>query len=623
MEELNKTVQKSQMPADATQRVHISDTARKPAQRSADHRNASRGSSSARVKTKRTKKVLIIVLCAVVAALLITALILHFALPKTKEDDGRIRNNVYAAGVNLSGMTPEMAKKALQAATDYTYNQLDMTIKILDQEVVLRPYETGAQLDVDAVVEAAYAYGRTSPAGTSNYISIIPYLNLNIDYIENIIEELGEQYSSLLTEPSYRLEGERPSMDVGVENVDTEKVHETLIVIMGKPEYVLDTNKLYNQIMDAYESNIFSIQADCTVTKPGTLDLDKVYKEIQCIDPTNAILNMDTFEVTNEVYGYGFDLTEAKELLENAKYGEEVPIGLTFIKPEITAQELAGDLFRDTLAKYSLTTNKDSNVIANLKLACKAINGTLIKSGEKFSFNTLVGQTSKVKGYKIADSGAYGINDGNYGGGVSLLASGIYYCAILSDMDVSDHANHRYASSYISLGLDADVSYGVQDLIFTNTSHRPIRINAKISSKGVLTVSFEGTANEEYTVKVSVKKTKTLNPTTLVQQMMVGNSAGYKDGTVLVESITGYEATVYRTYRYLSNSASEEMIVSYATYEKRNAIVVQLVEPEPEPTLPPETEPPVSDPSEPPVSEPLVPEGTTPPESGNGGNIPA
>lgn len=623
MEELNKSVQKSQTPADATQRVHING----PARKASSQPKANQAPAGKRTKTKkRTNKVLIIVLCSVVIALLITAIILQFAFPKTKEDDGRIRNNVYAAGVNLSGMTPEMAKKALQAATDYTYNQLAMTITILEREVKLLPEDTGAQLDVDAVVEAAYAYGRTSPSGTSNYISIIPYLNLNTDYIQSVVDELGEQYSSLLTEPSYRLEGDRPSMDVGIENVDTEKVHQTLVVTMGMPEYVLDTNKLYNQIIDAYESNIFSIQADCTVNNPGTLDLDKVYKDIQCIDPINAILNMDTFEVTNEVYGYGFNLAEAKAMLENAKDGEEVRIGLTFIQPDETAEELAGDLFRDTLAKYSLTTNKDPNVIANLKLACKAINGILIKSGEKFSFNTIVGQTSKVKGYKIADSGAYGINDGNYGGGVSLLASGIYYCAILSDMDVSDHANHRYASSYISLGLDADISYGVQDLIFTNTSHRPIKINAKVSSKGVLTVSFEGTANEEYTIKVSVKKAKTLNPSTLVQQMMVGNASGYQDGDVLVSAITGYEVNVYRTYRYVSTSGSEQKLIAYATYEKRNALVVELVEPEPEPTLPPETEPPVSeplDPSEPPVSEPPVPESTTPPESGNGSDIPA
>lgn len=561
-------------------------------------------------------------LCAVIAALLITAIILQFASPKNKEDDGRIRNNVYAAGVNLSGMTPEMAKKALQAATDYTYNQLDMTILILDREIRLSPVQTGAQLDVDAVVEAAYAYGRTNNSGTSNYISIIPYLNLDTAYIKSIVDELGEQYSSLLTAPSYELKGNRPSMDVGIENVDTTKVHQTLVIKVGQPEYDLDTSELYNQIMDAYESNIFSIQANCAVTKPGTLDLDKVYSDIKCIAPIDAILDADTFEVTNEVYGYGFDLEEAKTRLDNAQYGEIIEIDLTFIQPDVTAEDLAGDLFRDVLAKYSLTTNNDPDVIDNLKLACKAINGIKIKSGEKFSFNTLVGQTTKVKGYAIADSGAYALNDGNYGGGVSLLASGIYYCAVLSDMDISVHANHRYASSYISLGLDADVSYGVQDLIFTNTSNRPIKINAKVNSKGILTVSFEGTANEEYTIKVSVKKTKTLNPSTLVQQMMVNNAGGYQNGDVLVSSITGFEVNVYRAYHYASTSGSEQKLIAYATYEKRNAIVVELVEPEPEPTLPPETEPPTSEPIVPPTSEPSVPDNTTIPNSGND-DIPA
>lgn len=596
MEQLNKTVQESQTPADATQRVHINGTARKSAPRPPQQNSPNRTASGKKGKPKKkVNKVLIIVLCAVLLALLLTAILIHALLPKEKVDDGRIHKNVYAAGVNLSGMTPEEAKQALQAATDYTYSQLTMTITILDKEIQLTPAKTGAKLNVDAVVEAAYNYGRTSSSGASNYISVVPYLNLNTDYIQGIVDDLGEQYSTLKTDPKVTISGEKPDMNVGVENVDTNKVHQTLTITIGTPEYNLDTEKLYLQIMDAYDSNIFTVKAECSVEAPNALDIDKVYADLiakgDCKEPVDAVLNENTFEVTNEIYGYGFDINAVKSKLEGAKYGEVIEVGLTFIQPDITAELLAGDLFRDILAKYTLTTNKDPDVLTNLKLACKAIDGKLIKSGEKFSFNTLVGQTSKVKGYVVADSGVRAINDGDYGGGISLLASGIYYCAVFSDMDVSDRTSHLYASNYISLGLDADVSYGVQDLIFTNTSHRPIRVNAKVSSKGVLTVTFEGTFNEEYTVKVSTTKTKTLNPTTLFQQMTIDNTAGYLNGTVLVESITGYEISVYRTYKYSADSSSEKKLVSTSTYAKRNAVIVELVLPEPEPTVPPTSEP--------------------------------
>ncbi len=621
VDELSKLVQDTKTPADATQRVPVSGTDGKPATPAGRTPRPSRPAPSRKAARKRrANRVLIITLCVIVLLLILAAVLIHNFTKKPVEDDGRIHNNVYAAGVNLSGMTPEDAKMALQAATDYTYTQLDMTITVLDQEIRLSPSKTGAHLDVDAVVQAAYDYGRTSGSSASNYISILPYLNLNTAYISSVVDKLGETYSSIRTEPTYRLEGDRPNMNVGIHNVDTTYVHQTLIITMGTPEYGLNTEKLYNQIMDAYESNIFSVQAECSVDTPGTLNIDDIYADCNCIEPVDAILNDETFEVTSEIYGYGFDIDAARAKLENAGYGEVIEIGLTFIEPNITTELLAGDLFKDVLAEYVVGYDKDSDVLTNLKLVCAAIDGKLIKSGEKFSFNTIVGQTSKLKGYTIADSGAYALNDGTYGGGVSLISSAIYYCAVYADMEITERAGHIYVSDYIIPGLDADVSYGVQDLIFTNTSTRPIRINAKVSSKGVVTISFEGTLSEEYTVKVTARKTKTLNPTTLIQQMMAGNAAGYENGTVLIAPITGYEYSVYRTYRNNTTQKSEEKLVANTTYQKRNAVVVNLVEPEPtipptETTIPPsETTVPPSETTTPP-SETTVPpsETTTPP----------
>ena len=81
----------------------------------------------------------------VIAAVLLVAIIIAisnmFSVP---EDDGLILNNVYAAGVNLGGKTPEQAKQALQAETDYTYTKFDMTVTVLDTVVTLTPAKTGA-----------------------------------------------------------------------------------------------------------------------------------------------------------------------------------------------------------------------------------------------------------------------------------------------------------------------------------------------------------------------------------------------------------------------------------------------------------------------------------------------
>lgn len=69
--------------------------------------------------------------------------------------------NVFAAGVDLSGMTVEEAVGALHLATDHSIMSEPMVIKIYDGTLTLNPDDTNAILDVESVAQAAYSYGRS------------------------------------------------------------------------------------------------------------------------------------------------------------------------------------------------------------------------------------------------------------------------------------------------------------------------------------------------------------------------------------------------------------------------------------------------------------------------------
>jgi len=107
----------------------------------------------------RKDRTTVIALCAVAAVLLIAIIIAVVLMAGGNKDDGLIKNNVYVAGVNVGGMTQEQAKAALKDVAD-DYDQLDMVIEVLDTTLLLTPGSTGANLDVDAAVKAAFAYGR-------------------------------------------------------------------------------------------------------------------------------------------------------------------------------------------------------------------------------------------------------------------------------------------------------------------------------------------------------------------------------------------------------------------------------------------------------------------------------
>lgn len=612
------------MPADATQRVRIDAAGmpvRRQAQPSASRRpvspvaaSAAGRASSAGSRKRRASnrnKITIITLSAIAAVLLIAIIAACAIMFSSGEDDGLILKNVYAAGVNLGGKTPEEAKALLQEAAGNTYSKLNMVVEVHDSEVILSPADTGAKLDIDAVVDAAYNYGRTGSRAerqkaknqsltSSHVISVIPYLNLDTDYIQDAVDELGNQYSSTLSQPQYRVEGERPDLNMDPAQISPDTVYQKLIITVGTPEYSLHTGKLYDQILEAYNTNLFQVVGEISVRAPEKLDLDAVYQEL-CIEPVDAVLDEFTYEVTAEKYGYGFQLDDTRALLESAEYGKVLEIPMTFLAPALTEEELTDGLFETVLSAHKTPLPAEKEIVINLKLACRAINGQrgglILKAGETFSFNDIIGKPAESDGYKIASVYVGTSVQEVLGGGISQVASTLYYCALKADLEILERSSHSYAPSFIETGLDADVLYGEKDLVFKNTTGRPVRIEADVTDNGNLEIRFWGTANEDYSVGIIYETVQTYKPETLVNTMIPDNPDGYLDGDVLVQPITGYDICTYKTYRYTDPSIkSVKKLIARSHYEKLDKVIVQIQEPVP-----------------PVPTDPIVPTGPTDP----------
>ncbi len=550
-----------------------------------------------------------------IVILLIAILVLAIRSFSSDEDDGLILDNVIAAGVNLGGMDADQAAAALESATGSTYTQLSMTVTVLDTTVTLSPTDTGASLDIAAVVEEAYNYGRTGSssdqqnarkqaATQSHVVDILPYLNLDTDYIQSVVDDLGERYSSTLTPSSITLSGTAPS--VNVTNPDTSVTYQTLTIFTGTAEYGLDTSELYEQIMDCYNSNIFFVVGNCTVVAPDSLDeqLQEIYNEVY-VAPVDASIDETTYEVTAEVYGYGFDLDEVKSLIAAAPYGTTLEVSLHYIAPNVTADLLSGDLFQDTLGEVYAVYDTDSGWETNVTNACKLIDGLILKAGDEFSFNDAIGKLTTANGFTSATETNSGISSTFVGAGVCQVASVLYNCALKADLNILERTNHTYVTSFIEYGLDADVCSGDSDLRFRNNCTAPIRIDAEVVN-GRIHISIMGTDTKDYVVEVVYEVAKTYSPTVLKTTMLTTNPGGYTDGQVLVSPITGYSINVYRCkYDKDNGRLLSKTLENQSRYQSRNAIVVSLQEPVVEATDPTET----TDPS----TETTVPDETTEP----------
>lgn len=542
-------------------------------------------------KKKRRDRIAVIALCSIAAVLLIAVVVVVATMLFPSSDDGIIRNNVYAAGVSLGGMNREQAADALHRAADNTYPRLDMTVQVLNTELKLSPTDTGARLDVDAVVEAALEYSSSNKSQNSTYaISVVDYLNLNTDYIQDALAELGRKYSTTLKQTTCEITGTRPPEGATGNNVDTTTVYQTLSIHVGTAEYSLNLNGLYQQILDAYDSNLFNVTAICSVIAPDPLDYEALYDQY-CYDPVNAVFNEENFSlISPEVYGYGFTVAQLKEAVESAEYGSTVTIPLCYLKPDIGQDFYANDVYQDILATYETPLSDDNAWNANLRKVCAVLNGTVIRSGEEFFFNKVVGEPSVRDGYESA----YVYIGRSYqkivGGGISQAASTLYSCALMADLEILERTSHSYAPAFIDAGLDAEVYYGVSDLRFKNTTEKPIRIDAVIEGNA-LKISLVGTDSKTYTVEITYEVTSTNHPDTVYTTMLENNPGGYKEGDVLFPGIDGCKVSVYKCkYARTDGGALSKDLISESYYAVHSKVVVRIDAAE-DPTDPDPTDP--------------------------------
>lgn len=543
----------------------------------------------------RNRKIILISLCSVAAVLLMSiigALVYLFAIDP---NDGKILNNVSVAGINIGNMSKSEARAAIRAATDSTYTQQDMVIHFPDIQLHLSPADTGAQLDVNRLVDEAFDYGRTgteeerqqaldASMNSEHPIALLPYLNLNLEYIRQELEDYGKSFNSVYSASTVELDGERPVLNAADENFTAEIGDRNLIIYIGTPGRYIDIDKVYDRVLDAYSFNQFelTVEMDEDEVLPEAIDLESLYEEYYC-EVSDAVIDPETFEVTMEVYGYEFDLEQAQAQLDSAAYGDTVTIPMILTEPEFLGGPYRDVYFRDVLCEYQTEHTKNEKRNTNLTLACAAINGTVLAPGEEFDYNTVVGKRTKEKGYQSAPAYSSGKTVDDIGGGVCQVSSTIYYCCLIADLEIINRMPHSYVSSYMPMGMDATVNWGGPEFTFKNNTEYPIRIETWVAD-GYVHCKLIGTDTKDYYIEMEYEVTGVAGAETVYEEYPENNPEGYRDGQVLQTAYKGYWVNTYKNkYDKETGELISRDFDKQSIYKKRDKIVVKIVK-APEPT---------------------------------------
>ena len=469
------------------------------------------------------------VICAIVLVLAI-ALAGLFVL-----DGGTIVDNIYVAGVPVGGLDKENAIAQVNAATNHVYEENTLTLVLPDGEMAIDPDVSRVSLDAESAVEAAYAYGRlfgivkvpglTKAPEERLDVDLEPYFEMNTGEVEDMLVQKADEVYAELKQSEVTFE-ERPAEDKPEEETeeaeeDSEEAEETgeetqeetkpavdqvMLITKGITARTLDTDALYAEVLQAYSKVDFTpIEFEYNETAPDPIDLQALF-DSNCTAPVNAKYDEEAGELIKDISGYGFVVEDVQAMLDEAEEGETIEVIFEELEAETTLDDLKGYMFQDKLSSYSSPHTAIYNRTRNLELACEAINGTIINDGEIFSFNKIVGERTASKGYKAAAVYVSGDTEDQLGGGVCQVASTIYLCALLADLEIVERACHYFQVTYVPMGMDATVYWGSLDFQFKNNTGYPIRIDASVSD-GKVHIAIYGTETKDYTVKMTYEVT--------------------------------------------------------------------------------------------------------------------
>lgn len=204
----------------------------------------------------------------------------------------------------------------------------------------------------------------------------------------------------------------------------------------------------------------------------------------------NSVMNgydaqADRFTFSDGKNGIAVDqaklVSDLLQAIEDNQWDAVVEASLVETTPKLTAEEARNQYER--LATFTTETTNNAKRNTNVRLSAQALNGTIVKPGEEFSFNKAVGARTAEKGYQVA--AAY--NDGavvqEVGGGVCQISSTLYRTAFQAGMKITYRRSHTFEPNYVTPGQDATISWEMPDFRFINTSDAPIGIRASYADR--------------------------------------------------------------------------------------------------------------------------------------------
>ncbi|MFD0854356.1 VanW family protein, partial [Actinomadura adrarensis] len=185
-------------------------------------------------------------------------------------------------------------------------------------------------------------------------------------------------------------------------------------------------------------------------------------------------------------------LGEAISKVLAAGESRTVRVSVVTSPPSITDQDARAMGIKEKISSFTTQHPCCAPRVTNIQTIARILDGHIVKPGQTFSLNTVVGPRDRARGFVPAPMILNGRFVDDVGGGISQFVTTMFNAVFFAGLQDVQHMAHSYYISRYPAGRESTVSYPQPDFRWRNDSPHGVLIKTSYTGTSI-TVDFWGT----------------------------------------------------------------------------------------------------------------------------------
>ncbi|WP_344940055.1 VanW family protein [Actinomadura miaoliensis] len=169
-----------------------------------------------------------------------------------------------------------------------------------------------------------------------------------------------------------------------------------------------------------------------------------------------------------------------------------VPVDVVTTQPRITTEQAQAMGIKEKISGFTTNHPCCAPRVTNIQTIARILDGYIVRPGETFSLNGVVGRRDRARGFVPAPMILNGRYVDDVGGGVSQFVTTMFNAVFFGGLQDVQHTPHSFYISRYPAGRESTVSYPEPDFRWRNDSPYGVLIKTSYTATSI-TVTFWST----------------------------------------------------------------------------------------------------------------------------------